>query len=279
MSEGSKELQFAPGLLHQFVKEILREYPRKTFGYFLSENATDPRIISHFYVFTGDARSSRQVSDFFRQNGAYYENNPTAGFLATAQETATFERWRRRAGLVAVGVFHAHLRHPAHLAKIDQRLHPRADLFHLLISMRNPAQPELAAWRPSATGFMPCRIVECGVPCGGEDGHYFPSLPPSSPADGTALPAEIDTARVGTIRVSTTLITNGMFARIFPRHRYDPEFVDHPVTNISYRDAESFCIRTRTRLLTEDEWIFACDGIATAEATSHADDRLSERAY
>lgn len=178
MSEGSKELQFAPGLLHRFVKEILREYPRKTFGYFLSENATDPRIISHFYVFTGDARSSRQVSDFFRQNGAYYENNPTAGFLATAQETATFERWRRRAGLVAVGVFHAHLRHPAHLAKIDQRLHPRADLFHLLISMRNPAQPELAAWRPSATGFMPCRIVECGVPCGGEDGHYFPSLPP-----------------------------------------------------------------------------------------------------
>jgi hypothetical protein len=46
-------------------------------------------------------------------------------------------------GLEAVALFHVHRRQPANFSHIDFRLHNPAYAWHMIISLRDPAQPDL----------------------------------------------------------------------------------------------------------------------------------------
>jgi proteasome lid subunit RPN8/RPN11 len=77
-----------------------------------------------------------------------------AGFVATPEETWRLQKeiWSR--GMVEVAAFHSHQRHPANFSEIDYHMHMRRfpDLWHLIVSMRNPQLPQVRAVAVSERG-------------------------------------------------------------------------------------------------------------------------------
>ncbi|HEY5881929.1 MAG TPA: Mov34/MPN/PAD-1 family protein [Nakamurella sp.] len=79
----------------------------------------------------------------FHAQGAYFRAYEDAGFVA--DPTDLLRAWRRieRMGLEPVAAFHVHRRQPANFSSIDYRLHNPAFAWHLIISLRDPADPEV----------------------------------------------------------------------------------------------------------------------------------------
>lgn len=79
----------------------------------------------------------------FHAQGAYFRAYEDAGFVA--DPTDLLRAWRRieRIGLEPVAAFHVHRRQPANFSSIDYRLHNPAFAWHLIISLRDPAAPEV----------------------------------------------------------------------------------------------------------------------------------------
>jgi proteasome lid subunit RPN8/RPN11 len=95
----------------------------------------------------------------FEAQGGYFRAHHDAGFVADPQEL--FEVYRRLedSGLEPVAMFHSHRRQPANFSYIDFRLHNPAYPWHLIISLRDPLRPSLAAFEvrkdPEAFGIDP----------------------------------------------------------------------------------------------------------------------------
>lgn len=79
----------------------------------------------------------------FHAQGSYFRAYEDAGFVADS--TDLLRGWRRieRAGLEPVAAFHVHRRQPANFSSIDFRLHNPAFAWHLIISLRDPARPDV----------------------------------------------------------------------------------------------------------------------------------------
>jgi len=79
----------------------------------------------------------------FHAQGAYFRAYEDAGFVA--DPTDLLRAWQRieRVGLEPVAAFHVHRRQPANFSSIDYRLHNPAFAWHLIISLRDPADPEV----------------------------------------------------------------------------------------------------------------------------------------
>lgn len=112
-------------------------FPKKTFGFFLaSERFGSPED----YIIMDENIRDDWIEDFY-QYGNYYVDHQDAGFLASPEETWGIERYIRDSGMVKVGVFHSHQRHPAILTSVDVDFHPSSDLWHMLVVLRNPSYP------------------------------------------------------------------------------------------------------------------------------------------
>jgi formylglycine-generating enzyme required for sulfatase activity len=91
----------------------------------------------------------------------------------------------------------------------------------------------------------------------------------------------VETIPLANYRIARTLVTNEEFKRFVEsltppyettaesqndrenwRKYMQPDKMDHPVVNVSYRDAEAYCKWARLRLPTADEWKKACRGPA-----------------
>ena len=79
----------------------------------------------------------------FHAQGSYFRAYEDAGFVA--DPTNLLHTWQRieRAGLEPVAAFHVHRRQPANFSSIDFRLHNPAFAWHLIISLRDPARPDV----------------------------------------------------------------------------------------------------------------------------------------
>lgn len=79
----------------------------------------------------------------FHAQGSYFRAYEDAGFVADPIDL--LHAWQRieRAGLEPVAAFHVHRRQPANFSSIDYRLHNPAFAWHLIISLRNPAEPDV----------------------------------------------------------------------------------------------------------------------------------------
>lgn len=79
----------------------------------------------------------------FHAQGSYFRAYEDAGFVA--DPTDLLRAWQRieRAGREPVAAFHVHRRQPANFSTIDYRLHNPAFAWHLIISLRDPAAPEV----------------------------------------------------------------------------------------------------------------------------------------
>lgn len=130
---------FSEDLLDSFQKDVKRKYPRKAFGYFLSDavggNPTE------YIIFQNDIRND--MKNDFEKYGDYYKRNEDAGFLSTPEEIYKIHKTIQKEGKYIVGVFHSHQRHPAIFSTVDVDLHPSINLWHLIISLRNFDYPEI----------------------------------------------------------------------------------------------------------------------------------------
>jgi len=79
----------------------------------------------------------------FHAQGSYFRAYEDAGFVADPIDL--LRAWQRieRAGLEPVAAFHIHRRQPANFSSIDYRLHNPAFAWHLIISLRDPAVPDV----------------------------------------------------------------------------------------------------------------------------------------
>jgi proteasome lid subunit RPN8/RPN11 len=79
----------------------------------------------------------------FHAQGSYFRAYEDAGFVADPIDL--LQAWQRieRAGLEPVAAFHVHRRQPANFSSIDYRLHNPAFAWHMIISLRDPAAPDV----------------------------------------------------------------------------------------------------------------------------------------
>lgn len=132
------KLIFSKDLLNRFIDQVKNKYPKKSFGYFLSnEEGGQP---DSYIIFKDDVRN--EMKDEFEQYGNYYKRNQDAGFLTSQEEMYKVHKKISNEGKYIVGVFHSHQRHPAIFSKVDVDLHPSNKLWHLIISLRNFDYPE-----------------------------------------------------------------------------------------------------------------------------------------
>jgi formylglycine-generating enzyme required for sulfatase activity/proteasome lid subunit RPN8/RPN11 len=151
-----------PGLLYdRLVAEATRRNPRKTFGYLLSD--AGPSEPSDFVLFEENIRNSQEWQPEFHSYGHYFVDHADAGFVATPAESWRVQKeiWAR--GLHEVGVLHSHQRHPANFSRIDWEMHRQrfCDLWHLIISLRNPQLPQVRAFAVADDGVreLPLRVA------------------------------------------------------------------------------------------------------------------------
>jgi formylglycine-generating enzyme required for sulfatase activity/proteasome lid subunit RPN8/RPN11 len=130
-------------LLKRLSDTVLERLPRKSFGYLLSP--ADSPEANDFVMFEDNARNSVDWQDHFHAYGRYFVEHDDAGFVATPEESWRVQQeiWSKRA--VEVGMFHSHLRHPANFSGVDYDMHTQRfeNLWHLIVSMRNPEHPQL----------------------------------------------------------------------------------------------------------------------------------------
>jgi proteasome lid subunit RPN8/RPN11 len=159
LNDAPESIVLPPGLVERLVGRIQERFPEKSFGYLLSES--DPRHPVDFVLFHDNIRNDDDWQGHFHSYGRYFVEHDDAGFVATPEESWRIQKeiWDR--GLVEVGVFHSHQRHPANFSGIDYDLHQRRfeTLWHLIVSLRNPELPQLRAFSVSRGGVRELPIV------------------------------------------------------------------------------------------------------------------------
>jgi formylglycine-generating enzyme required for sulfatase activity/proteasome lid subunit RPN8/RPN11 len=158
---GQGSIVFPPLLYKQLLDEVTKRYPQKVFGYILSDAGTGEP--ADFIIFEENIRNSKRWQPEFHSYGRYFINHADAGFVATPAESWRVQKeiWTR--GLREIAVFHTHQRHPANFSKIDWDMHRQrfCDLWHLIISLRNPQFPQMRAFGISGDGVreLPLRVA------------------------------------------------------------------------------------------------------------------------
>lgn len=180
----------SPSLHERLLATVRQRHPQKSYGYLLSDG--DPRTPTDFILFEDNIRNTSAWKPRFESYGRYFVEHDDAGFVATPEESWRLQKeiWAR--GMVEVGVFHSHLRHPANFSQIDYELHSeRFDaLWHLIISMRSPERPQL---RIFAVSHGRVRELEVRAPGAPQHGRSASNQPP---VDAAACNLAIRRARL-----------------------------------------------------------------------------------
>ena len=146
-------------LQERLITAIREKLPQKSFGYFLSDG--DSRAPTDFLLLDTNVRNTDAWKRRFESYGPYFVDHDDAGFVATPEETwrAQKQIWERDA--LEVGIFHSHLRHPGNFSRIDYEMHMQRfpDLWHMIISMRNPDLPQLRAFEVSGSGVRELEVM------------------------------------------------------------------------------------------------------------------------
>ena len=139
-----------PRTLHdRLVAAVVERHPVKSFGYLVSSGPLYQP--ADFVLVEGNDRNDSLWQPEFWRRGRYFVDHDDAGFVATPEESWRVQKSLMARGLFEVGVFHTHQRHPANFSSIDYEMHvSRFDcLWHLVISLRNVALPQVRAFEVS----------------------------------------------------------------------------------------------------------------------------------
>lgn len=142
----------APELHDRLLATVIGRLPRKSFGYLVTGSTPDRP--SDFVLFEENIRHDDKWRPEFESRGRYFVDHPDAGFVATPEESWRVQRYLLENDLSEAAVFHTHSRHPGNFSGIDYDLHVSrfSSMWHLIISLRNPRQPQLRAFAVSTAG-------------------------------------------------------------------------------------------------------------------------------
>jgi proteasome lid subunit RPN8/RPN11 len=159
---------FSRPLYDRLIAVALGRHPVKSFGYLVSDGPAHRP--ADFVLFEKNVRNDALWQPEFWNRGRYFVDHDDAGFVATPEESWRVQKSLMARGLFEVGVFHTHRRHPANFSSIDYEMHvSRFDnLWHLVISLRNVALPQVRAFAvsPHSVREMELRFVpENGQVC------------------------------------------------------------------------------------------------------------------
>ena len=146
-------------VVERLVHAVRARLPLKTFGYLVSDG--DPWMVTDFVLFESNIRNTGVWKERFERYGQYFVEHDNAGFVATPEEAWQVQKMLWARGLVEVGVFHSHIRHPANFSRVDFDLHVQRfpSLWHLIVSVRNPELPQLRAFGVSEAGVRELPLV------------------------------------------------------------------------------------------------------------------------
>jgi len=146
-------------LQQRLLAEIRRRLPIKSFGYLISEG--DPRKPADFLIFESNIRNSAEWKGTFESYGQYFLEHEDAGFVATPEESWRMQKRMWKLGMVPIGVFHSHLRHPANFSSIDYEMHMQGvhHLWHMIVSVRNEHNVQMRAFATGRTGVRELPVV------------------------------------------------------------------------------------------------------------------------
>jgi proteasome lid subunit RPN8/RPN11 len=148
----------SPAIHSRLVAAVRRRFPEKAFGYLISD--VDRMTPTDFVMFESNHRNHSVWQGKFHSYGRYFVDHDDAGFVATPEESWRLQKqiWDR--GMWEVGVFHSHRRHPANFSQIDFEMHmQRFDtLWHMVISMREPALPQVRVFAVSSGRVRELRV-------------------------------------------------------------------------------------------------------------------------
>jgi proteasome lid subunit RPN8/RPN11 len=165
MPDADHAIVISPELYERLVAAVRDRFPIKSFGYLVSK--ADPYEPTDVLFFEGNIRNDRFWKPTFEAYGRYFVDHSDAGFVATPEESWAIQQEMLRRGVVEVGVFHSHQRHPANFSRIDYEMHRQrfASLWHLIISFRNASYPRMRAFDVSDSGVheLPIRIPSGAV--------------------------------------------------------------------------------------------------------------------
>ncbi len=123
----------------------------KSFGLLVAEPGADRYPLHATDVIFFDPRKNRRNDPRYRcafhAQGDYFRRYDDAGFVADPAELLAVCREIEDSGREIVAPFHSHRRQPANFSVIDYQLHNPAFPWHLIISLRDPEQPELQPFR------------------------------------------------------------------------------------------------------------------------------------
>jgi formylglycine-generating enzyme required for sulfatase activity/proteasome lid subunit RPN8/RPN11 len=139
-------------VFERLVDAVRARLPLKTFGYLVSDG--DPWTVTDFVLFESNIRNTGVWKERFERYGQYFVEHDNAGFVATPEEAWRVQKMIWARGVVEVGVFHSHIRHPANFSRVDFDLHVQRfpSLWHLIVSVRNLDLPQLRAFAVSDAG-------------------------------------------------------------------------------------------------------------------------------
>jgi formylglycine-generating enzyme required for sulfatase activity/proteasome lid subunit RPN8/RPN11 len=156
---GEHPIVFPPAVRERLIETIQSRLPVKSFGVFMSRG--DSRVIEDFFLFEGNTRNSADWRNQFESYGQYFLEHDDAGFVSTPQESFKLQKLLNARGMVEIGLFHSHLRHPGNFSRIDYDMHMQCygQLWHMIISMRNPDLPQLRVFDVSGIGVREQNLI------------------------------------------------------------------------------------------------------------------------
>ncbi|NUT49478.1 MAG: SUMF1/EgtB/PvdO family nonheme iron enzyme [Saccharothrix sp.] len=168
---GEDSVVLPAALVRDLLDFVTDRYPTKSFGYLVAPpGQAQP---TEFVGFDDNVRNTDRWRADFELRGRYFVDHPDAGFVATEEESWRVQKQLIERDLHEVAIFHTHRRHPGNFSGIDYDLHISrfTRMWHLIISLRNPRQPQIRAFAVSEEGVRELRVVSQPRPDDRERDH------------------------------------------------------------------------------------------------------------
>jgi proteasome lid subunit RPN8/RPN11 len=144
-------------LLEELVRLCLEALPHKSFGLVGGKDLYHPTSL---YPCSTNLRNTPEWKPVFESYGAFYQD-PDLGFVISTPEVKTVLEAMDARRESFVGVFHSHRYLCAQPTEIDVALSSDPDLFSYIVSVANPAEPEIGVYRLSGGEYQTITIEEC----------------------------------------------------------------------------------------------------------------------
>lgn len=153
----SPEIFVQKGLIHDLVRLCLEALPHKAFGLVGGADHSRPKSL---YPCSTNLRNTQEWRAVFESFGEFYKD-PDLGFVISPREVKAVLETMESRGECFAGVFHSHRYLCAQPTEIDIALSSDPRLPSFIVSVADPAIPELGVFRLSGGDYETLRIVEC----------------------------------------------------------------------------------------------------------------------